>query len=57
MCCLGIDYHRGCLHCGNNELEGGYVGLISMELMSIGALIEACLHHMAKAPTVQASRF
>jgi hypothetical protein len=30
MCSLGVDYYRGCLHCGDIELKGSYVGLISM---------------------------
>jgi hypothetical protein len=30
MCSLGIDYYRGCLCCGDIELEGDYVGLISI---------------------------
>jgi hypothetical protein len=49
---LGIDYHRGCLQCEDLELEGSYLGLISMYLVSIGAFIGACSHHMAKDPTV-----
>jgi hypothetical protein len=55
MCSLGIDQHRNCLHSGDIELEGSYMGPISMLLVPIGAIVEAGPRHMANAPTVQAS--
>jgi hypothetical protein len=57
MCSLGIDYHRDCLYCGDIELDGSYVDLISIWLASIGIFIGACSYHVAKVPTVQASSF
>jgi hypothetical protein len=30
MCSLSVDYYRDCLYCGDIELNGSYVGLISM---------------------------
>jgi hypothetical protein len=57
MCSLSINYYRGCLGCRDIELEGSYMGLMSMELASIGVYIRAYLHHIAKAHTVQAAPF
>jgi hypothetical protein len=52
---LSINYYRGCLCCGDIELEGSYVGLISMKLISMGTFIGTSSRHMAQALTVQVS--
>jgi hypothetical protein len=57
MYSLNVDYHRGDLRREAIKLEHSYMGLISMQLASIGTRIVACLSHMAKATTVQASSF